>query len=541
MPDPKHCDLVDRLSVHRATRPWTVALIVLLSDMALAVVIYRRTLQLAFVSDAWVFLAHLRTGVWATLTTPIGYHYQPISYAWIALIRALFGENSAAFQAVCIGQVGVLGYLTYALGRRLLADEVAAFMASLLVIANAAFYEISYWPLAGNMHFLAAQLYVAAVILAHDLSRGRLGPGGPWLLALTVLAAIFAHPAMATALPVCALTMLFVGDGAGDNMGLGNTRAAKVKAMLLLAAVAAMFGLTRLVFAAEFNTGPKPGFEPMRAYWLVSRGIVAVFTLRGSHDVVHRLITLGTNADFSGGWIWVYVAGWLTGAAIAFVMCFWRTRTSGVRVLLAFVATHLIVLAFAGGMASRESHVPAVPAALLTVWALRSVAERLAAMVATTPGALICRQIPAVAILLLIVSAQADHLTAAELYARATSLSRELVEQIRVRAPGRGAPIHVTLVNMPGTLIARGIGAFVFVNGLDEQTRLASPRVTTLQLARLDIDGAPLDFANGSMRVGLAELRAQLQDPSRVVLLFKSEPFGLRVLTLQDLDSLVSR
>ena len=43
------------------------------------------------------------------------------------------------------------------------------------------------------------------------------------------------------------------------------------------------------------------------------------------------------------------------------------------------------------------------------------------------------------------------------------------------------------------------------------------------------------------MHVGLAELQAQLQDPSRVVLLFKSEPFGLRVLTLQDLDSLVSR
>ena len=82
--------------------------------MALAVVIYRHTLQLAFVSDAWVILGHLRTGVWATLTTPIGYHYQPISYAWIALIRALFGENSAAFQAVCIGQMGVLGYLTYA-------------------------------------------------------------------------------------------------------------------------------------------------------------------------------------------------------------------------------------------------------------------------------------------------------------------------------------------------------------------------------------------------------------------------------------------
>ena len=296
------------------------------------------------------------------------------------------------------------------------------------------------------MQFLAAELYVLAVIVAHDIAYGRFGRGGPWLLGLTVLAAIFTHPAMVTALPVCALTMFLIGE----NKGSIDTRATKVKALLALVAVAGLFGLSRLAFAAEFDTGPKPGIDPMQAYWLVSRGLVAVFSLRGSHDVVHRLITLGTNAGFASVQLWVYVGAWLAAAAFATVMCLWRARAPGVRVLIAFLGTHVVILAIAGGMSSRESHVPAVPAALLTAWALRSVAERLATMAATAPSAMVCRQIPAVAILLLIVSAQADHLTAAAVHVRAGSLSRELIEQIRVLAPRGGRSVNLTLVNMPG-------------------------------------------------------------------------------------------
>ena len=130
-----------------ASRPqaawsWTEALVVLCLQIALVGVIYRHTLQLAFLSDAWVYLGNLRRGVWTTVTTPIGYHYQPVACAWVALIRGVFGERPAVFQAVNLAQVAALGYLTYALGRRLLNDNVAAFLASLLLIGNAAFYEI---------------------------------------------------------------------------------------------------------------------------------------------------------------------------------------------------------------------------------------------------------------------------------------------------------------------------------------------------------------------------------------------------------------
>ena len=145
-----------------------------------------------------------------------------------------------------------------------------------------------------------------------------------------------------------------------------------------------------------------------------------------------------------------------------------------------------------------------------------------------------------VVVVLLIVGAQPDHHTAAEVYLRAGNLSRALIEQIKAHAPpGRGR-VNLTLVNMPGFRVARNIGAFTFSNGLNELARFASPEVATVQLSRIPIRSAPADFANGSAPVTLADLRSQLLEPSRVVLLFE-EPSGLRLLTLETLDDLAGR
>ena len=515
-----------------------LTLVVLLSQGALVAVIYWPTLQLGFVSDSWVYLGRLHTGVWATVTTATGYHYQPVACAWIAIIRVCFGDNALAFQAVNMAQVGLLAYLAYQLGRRLLPDAGIAFVGSLLVIGNNAFYEASYWPLNGNMHLLAAQLYVAAVILACDVARGRFGAGGPWLLCGTVLAAIFTHPAMVTALPVCALTMLLAGDGPAESRA--DARVRKFKALLPLAGVVVLFAWSRSVFAAEIDLGPRPGFEPIRAYWLVSRGLLAVFSLRGSHDVVHGLLTFGTNAGFASVELWAYVAGWLAVATVAAGICLWRARTPGLRVLIGFLAIHVVIAAIAGGMSSRQSHLPAVPASLLTAWALHVAARRLATVVATTRGALVCSQIPAVGILLLIVAAQPDHVTSAEVHTRAGNLSRALFEQIKFHASAGRGPVHFTLVNMPAYTIERNIGAATFANGLNELAVLASPEVASLQLVRLSIPSAPADFANGSVPVELNSLRPLVRDPSRVVLLFEM-PSALSVLTPERLDSFASR
>src|SRR5262245_30595641 len=189
---------------------------VLLAQLALVAVIYWPTLQVSFLADAWVLLARVRTSALETLATPIGYNYQPVAYAWIALIRACFGESARAFQAVNLVQLALLGYLTYELGCRLLRSQGAAFLAGLLVVGNAALYEVTSWPLAGNTHLLAAQLCVLSVILAWDVGIGRFPRSGPWLLALVALAAIFAHPAMAPSLPICAVTVWLASRSTGE-------------------------------------------------------------------------------------------------------------------------------------------------------------------------------------------------------------------------------------------------------------------------------------------------------------------------------------
>ncbi|MQA30634.1 MAG: hypothetical protein GEU82_12495 [Luteitalea sp.] len=508
------------------------------SHMALSAAIYWPTLHLAFVSETWTYLARLRVGIWPTLTTSIGYNYQPVAIAWIALIRACFGENAAAFQAVNIAQVGLLGHLTYQLGRRLLPDARSAWLGGLLVIGNAAFYEASYWPLAGNMHLLGAILYVLAVIVSCDAARGRFGAGGSWLLALIVLAAIFTHPAMVTAVPVCALTLFLAGGRLEERPA--DALARKLKMLLPLVGVVVLFGISRLVFATAIASGPQPGLDSMRAYWLVSRGLVAVFSLRGSHDVVHGLMTFGTNVGFDTVQVWVFVAGWLVVAGAAAAICLWRARTPGLRVLIAFLAIHLVAVAIASAMSSRESHVPAVPAALLTAWALHIAAGRLAARVSTAQSRLVCRQLPAVGILLLIAWAQRDHATSAEVHIRAANLSRTLVELVKVQSPPGFGPLDLTLINMPAYTIERGIGAITFANGLEALARIAAPGLASIQLVRIPIPSAPADFANRTVPIELEALRAQVLDPSRVVVLFE-KPTTLTALSPEILDRLASR
>jgi hypothetical protein len=516
------------------------SLLVLITHLALVAIIYWPTLQLGFVSDSWVYLARLRTSVWDTLTTPTGYHYQPVACAWVALIRACFGESPAAFQAVLILQLALFSYLTYQLGRRLLPDPGIAFLGSLLVTGSAAFYETTYWALAGNMHLLAAKLYVLAVILAVDLAGGRRVRSGPWLLGLTVLAAIFTHPAMVTAVPVCAVTLFLADPDVRRSLRPGEARARKLKALLVLAAVIVPFALSRLAFAAHFDLGPRPGIGRMQAYWLVSRGLVAVFSLRGSHDVVHWLMTFGTFADFSSFHIWLFVAGWLGVAALAGAFCFWQTRTPGIRVLIAALTIHIVIAAIAGGMSSRQSHLPALFAGLLTAWAFYAVAGWLARTGAAAPVVAISRQLPAVGVALLIVAAASDHRISADLHVRAGNLSRALIEQIRILAPSDRGRVNLTLVNMPGYSIDRGFGAATFANGLHELTRLTSPAVDTLQLCRISIAGAPPDFAAGSVLVSPDELRSRLLEPSRVTLLFQA-PSEFRILTPERLDAVAPR
>jgi len=504
--------------------------IALAIQAALVAAIYWPTYKLQFTSDAWVFLDRLRQGFWAAVATPTGYHWQPVAVAWVALLRGLFGERPAIFQAVNLAQLTLLGHLAYRLGRRVLAHAGTAFLGSLLVLGSASFYEATYWPLSGNMHLLGDDLYVLAVILAHDVARGRLGRGGPWLVGLTALAAVFSHPAMITVVPVCALTLLLVGERTDPG------RSGKHRAVVLLLAVAALFGVARMAFNSAFAEGPQPGLDADRLFRLVQSGLICVFTLRGSTIYANWLMTLTALPEVGTSWTSLIVGIWMIAASAAAALLFWRVRTSGVRLLIAFFAIHLAALTLASGVTPRQCAILAVPAALLTAWAVRAVADRLAARAPTTAGAAVYHETPAALLLLLVLGAQPDHWTAARLSIRAGDAVRALVERIRAVAPPGGEQVDLMLVNMPGIMVDRGMHAHAFSNGLAELAWATSSAVGTVELRQMPGWGPPDDVPRAIRRLSPDALRMHLADPYRVVLLFESEPFGVRTVSAKDLD-----
>jgi hypothetical protein len=510
---------------------------VLLYQSALVAVIYWPTRRVGFVSDAWVHLERLRQGAWAAVATPVGYHWQPIGCAWIALLRGLFGERPSFFQVVILLQLTLLGHLVYQLGRRILPDSGTAFLASLLFLSSASFYEATYWPVEGNMHLLAAQFYVLAVIVAHDMASGRLARSGPWLLGLATFAAVFTYLAAVTSLLVCALTLLLVDRGrpAGEP---SRPRRFWLKALVPLAAVGALFAVSRVAFAPYFALAPQPGLEADRAYWLVRRGLLGLFSLRGSYGPMDRVLTLGPVSPYGTAWTWICVGVWILLAAGIAAWCLWRGRSPGLRVLVAFLGIHLVIAALATPVTSRGSLVPAAPAALLTAWALRAGADRLAAWMKSAPGAALCRELPAASMLILIVGAQADHASAARVHTRVTDGARALVERIKAVAPPERGPVDLTLINMPDYQFEGGISAFAFLNGVPELARFASPAVRTVDLRQMPGVGEPEYVLQAIPVLTPAELRAQVAEPQRVVLLFEKGPFAARMLTREDVDRL---
>jgi hypothetical protein len=226
------------------------------------------------------------------LLHPIGYHWQPVAYAFIALVRAVWGENAGAFQWVNLAQLVSVGFLTYALGRRATGDPGVGFVASLLYLGSAAFYEASYWPLAGNMHLLAAQLYLVTLVVAWDVGTGTLAARRPLAPRACALAAVLAHPAMATVVPVAGLTLWLVSR----ERGTLSRRSRRFALGSLALVAAAALGQRALAKALSTAAVPPPGFDRERLY-RIAMAIADMAVLRGSTDLGHALVGLGGGFD----------------------------------------------------------------------------------------------------------------------------------------------------------------------------------------------------------------------------------------------------
>jgi hypothetical protein len=510
-----------------------------LAESLLVAAIYWPTRRLAFASDAWVYLGALHQGLWTAIGVPIGYHWQPVACLWIAAIRALFGEHPAAFQSVNLVQLVLLGHLTFQLGQRLLADTLAAFLASLLVLGSAAFYEATYWPLAGNMHLLGALLYVLALILAYDWARGGFPRGGGWRLGLTLVAAFLSHPAMVTSIVACALMLLAVGRPTDQRMPEASL-ARRLKPLLPVAVAAAVFVMFRLRPNPLGFRAPRPGLEPWRLFALVDRGVLAVWTGRASLDLPERILSLGTPVRTPQPEIWFYVGLWITALVLGTAIVLWRVRSRGVRLLVAFMGIHLAALTVAGGISARQNPVPSVFAALITAWALCAGARGVVTAARIPAGMLLSRAVPAVCVALLIAAARADHRTAAGVHLRVAEAIRALIVQLK-SMPRPARETDLTVVNLPGAMSQNGITAFALANGNGELTRIVTGGVHYLEWARIPIPSAPPIGIGGVPLMSRTTLREQLSDPRRVVLLFEDDPLRVRRLSPPDMDTLSSR
>ena len=99
--------------------------------------------------------------------------------------------------------------------------------------------------------------------------------------------------------------------------------------------------ISRHVFRDTLALAPQPAVDAMRLYVLVSRGIIAPFTLLGSHESVHRILSLGTEAQLDSTLVRVLVPAWLFVSLAVRAVGFLRARRVEARVLIAALGIHL--------------------------------------------------------------------------------------------------------------------------------------------------------------------------------------------------------
>lgn len=495
-------------------------------------VLYARALAVGVLSDGWVLLEIGSLGVRKAPFVLLSYHTIPVTNLFMAVLWKLFGLHQLRYQALNLAELTLTGWLLYRVGRAFFGQARVALFAALLFLANSSFYEVPFWPTVGNFQSLAAMLYLAGVLAV--IRAFRSPRPWPWivLFSLCGLAAFFTYEPAVSVLGVGVLYAALVPPG-GEPLPLRD-RARRTLAVLALSlpAIAVVLG-SKLYTSAQ---GYQAMFLPhdwaglkFRLYLLL-RGCVAIFTLRGSDSRIYRLMSFGVSPPAGSLEQKVLLVTMALGLGIAGALLVWRTRSPAARLAALWFAAHMVTVATATDIVSRHFYLGALPASLLLSWLIWSAADRLAARLSRREGfaALDMTGGQAGAILaglvlaLLVAGAATDLNTAATLHRQASAASRQIADLVGQRlAADPAAPPRVALVNMPAILAQDGIGAFTFVNGLHQFLRLSTHhRVAGLELFYTYASFADGKFANESRPIALGELARRARDPGGLVLMF---------------------
>lgn len=509
---------------------------VYIAHLVFVAVLYAPVLRFHFAADAWNLLLHARQGFFHALLAPLGARYVPVAGLFDNFLWGLFGANPGAWALVLLALLAALGTALQRLGARLLGSAPLAFLASLLFLANASFHEVSLWPVVGGVHLLAALFVVAALLGAADLSEG--GPTGSdgtasaWRLAGWLAAAYFTDHGTLPALVLVALWLVWARARAHDltltRVGGLLTRRGEVAFLLRTLAPLGVVSVVAAVTHVYLDQATPAGAQP--AYWLV-RGLLSVFSLRASHDLLHTLLTFGADSPLDALTTARCVDGWLLAGLVAAVLML-RRASLGVGVLTLWLLLQAAYLGLFHTFVPRHALLVALPAALLTLHALAVLGRRL-----TMPG-FGTWGLPAFATLLLIAGSQADVARGLRAYGAASNANRTLVELLRGEFPQRPQGSGVTLVNLPASIVDGGVGARAFGNGVDSLVQLGMPSAPAdLQTRRLPSSAPQWLFAVGSTPMSLVELRAQLAAVPRLVVLYDRATRLPRIVTQANLPT----
>jgi len=455
----------------------------------------------------------------------LSYHTIPVTNLFMAALWKLFGLADRWYQVVNLAELVLVGWLIYLLGCALFRQARVGLLAALLLLANSSFYEVPFWPTVGNFQSLAALLYLGAIFAL--LRRRTL------LFSLCALAAFFTYE---PAVSVLGVGLLYAAvDPSATAEGLSWRQRCRRMLTVLgwsLPALAVILGSKLYTSALGYHAAFLPhdwhGLK-FRVYLLV-RGCIAIFSLRGADFKLYQFLTFGLVPPGGSPLEIALVVAWVVGLAIGGALFVWKTRSAAARFVALWFAAHMLTVAAATDIVSRHFYLGALPASLLAAWLIWSAGDRIAAWLVRRPDfpalGMAESQTATVLVFLLLLLLAAESSTdfnvAATLHRDATRATRQVVAAVRGRlAAEPAATPKVALVNMPAIVAQDGIGAFAFVNGLHPLLRLSTHgRVSQPELFCICARFVEGRHANGSRPITLDELERRVRDPQSLVLIF---------------------
>lgn len=501
------------------------ALPVLVLLACVAAVFYWAARRCGVISDAWELLHIASLGLPEALFVPLSYHVIPVTLLITTIHWKVFGLWEPGYQIVNLGELVLSAWLVYFFGLRLFGRPLVALLAALLLLTNASFYEVTCWPVIGNFQIAAGLLQLGG-LFAVDRAVRSTRPA-PWagLFGLCAVLAFFTYEPAISLLPAGVLYAALVPPPGGDRSWRQMWR--RAAPLLVASALAFLPMIAAKIHAA--SSGQTALFLPenldavrTRLHFLI-RGCIGIFTLRGSDGAAYFwFYPGGFPPAWGSSYHHVLIFGWLGLMGVLTLLALFRSREPAVPFLALWFWLYVAIVSVATTLTSRQYYLAAIPAALLSAWAIFRVADAAGRAFSRRDPATLAATLAFLAFALLAAGAKSDINDVADLHRQATQASRRLRELMIHRASS-GPLDEVAILNLPGRIVRNGMGAYAFVNGTRPMAKLATNGLVAWDKVFFYTTSSPVApgaWASGTRSITLADLDRKIDDPRRLVLWF---------------------